>query len=692
MSFFNGILLAQVHTSGANVTELGIYDWGSLAAYFLILLGIAWWVIRQKTDTSQDYFLAGRKAGWLIIGSSLFASNIGSEHLVGLASTGANDGMAMAHYELHAWCLLVLGWVMVPFYERSCVYTMPEFLERRYSSSARWFLSVMSLIAYVMTKISVTLFAGGIVFKALFPIEVIPGISNFWVGAVGMVVITGLYTVLGGLRAVLYTELMQTFVLLGGAIAVLVCGLIQIGGWDELKKTVHGTDRIVGYKVLLEPGGEDAAGGVVIPKLLKDKEGKDIVIARPKMKDAEKKQDAEQKTDAEKKKDAEIKKRFIRLADVTQEDAKEAKLAEKMDAEQYAVLFGGGLATAEELKSFIQPEMREKTDHFNLWKPNSHPDFPWFGLLFGAPIVGMWYWCTDQYIVQRTLAAKNQREARRGTIFGAYLKLTPVFLFIVPGMIAYGLAVQGKINGEVLFEAELAFPLLVKEVLPIGVKGLVVGGLLAALMSSLASVYNSCSTLFTMDIYVKLRPNSSETHLVWVGRVATGIIVFLGLLWIPMIKYIPLTLYGYLQSVQSYIAPPIFAVFFLGVFSRRINAYGCMTGLIGGFVLGMTRLALEIVNRITPFTDGTFLKWFATTSYTFIGIYLTVACCILIIGVSLLTPKPREEQIIGLTYGTATEEQKRETRDSWSWVDVALTAGLVAIILGVYIYFSPLGM
>ncbi len=669
MTLLNGIILAQA-SAGATLV---LWDYVALAGYFAVLLGVAWWVVRQKTDTSQDYFLAGRKAGWIVIGASLFASNIGSEHLVGLASTGANDGMAMAHYELHAWCLLVLGWVMVPFYERSCVYTMPEFLERRYSSSARWFLSVVSLVAYVMTKISVTLFAGGIVFEALFPVGVITGVSNFWVGAVGMVLITGLYTILGGLRAVLYTELMQTAVLLGGALCVLGFGLYQIGGWDELKNTVQGVEKVVGYKVVTKPAEED--GWVLKPKepeYLEDAAGKHIVIPRPI------------------KKGDQSKTHTILPAELTLEDVEAAKLMERLTPETLASLFPAGMQTAEQKGSFIAADDREKNDHFNLWKPNSHPSYPWFGLLFGAPIVGLWYWCTDQYIVQRTLAAKSQREARRGTIFGAYLKLTPVFLFIVPGMIAYALAVKGAISAEVLFKAELAFPLLVKEVLPMGVKGIVVGGLLAALMSSLASVFNSCSTLFTMDIYTKMHPKASETQLVWIGRVATAVMVVLGLAWIPVIAYIPGTLYNYLQSVQAYVAPPIFAVFFLGVFFKRINAYGCMTGLIAGFVLGMLRLGMQIVHGIDEklFAGNAFVEWYASTSFTFICIFLTVICSALIVGVSLVTPKPNEEQIVGLTYGTSTDEQKRETRESWNWVDVVTSAGLVVIILGVYIYFT----
>ena len=638
---------------------LGLWDWATLAAYFAVLLGVAWWVILQKTDSSKDYFLAGRHAGWFVIGCSLFASNIGSEHLVGLAGTGATDGMAMAHYELHAWCLLVLGWIMVPFYLRSGVFTMPEFLERRYSPSARTFLTVISLIAYVFTKVSVTLFAGGIVFKAIFPMALIPGIDNFWVGAIGMVLVTGLYTILGGLRAVLYTEAIQTIVLLLGSVCVLVCGLSMVGGWGELKKICQDAPRVVvATQIEME-----TVDGIEQPKL--DWRGKEI---------------------------------------------------EKAGSD------GNPLPVLDENNKMVLRQSEEKLDHFNLWKPLSHKAFPWFGLLFGAPIVGMWYWCTDQYIVQRTLAAKNQRAARRGTIFGAYLKLTPVFLFIVPGMIAYALAAKGEVSSEVLLNSSSAFPLLVKEVLPVGLKGIVIGGLMAALMSSLASVFNSSSTLFTMDIYAKYNPNASEKTLVWMGRLVTAVMVILGLLWIPIIPFMGTSLYGYLQSVQAYIAPPIFAVFFLGVFVKRINAYGCMCGLIVGFVLGMLRMVMELVAKSVDSANGFFTQvpWavsmfnpkldetiasgqafssvaefcatfpylFATASFTYVCIFLTFISTLVIIGVSLVTPRPKPEQVAGLTYATSTPEQRQETRESWSRLDVALTVGLLVVIIAIYVYFT----
>jgi len=547
------------------MTGLAGWDWAVIGVYFAALVAIVWWSSRRQ-QSSEDYFLAGRNIGWFVIGASLFASNIGSEHIVGLAGAGARSGMAMAHYELHAWCLLVLGWVFVPFYSRSAVYTMPEFLERRYNATARWILSLVSLVAYVFTKVSVTVYAGGVVFKTLLPAETFGGLDPFWVGAVTVVVLTGIYTVLGGLRAVVYTDAMQAFVLIIGSVCITAIGLSKIGGWGELR-----------------------------------------------------------------------------------------------------ALCG--------------------TEHFNMWRPASDPEFPWAGMLFGAPIVGLWYWCTDQYIVQRTLAARNMQQARRGTIFGAYLKLTPVFLFIVPGMIAYALAKSGKLTLE---SPDLAFPALVQALLPVGLRGLVVGGLLAALMSSLSSLFNSCSTLFTVDIYQKLRPEASERHLVRVGRIATVVVVVLGIAWIPVMRYVAGALYVYLQSVQAYLGPPITAVFFLGVFWRRINGRGAVTGLICGFVLGMTKLAFQILagmESVAPSLPG-FLVAFGQFNFLYFCLVLFAFSVIVVVVVSLLSPPPPPEKLDGLTYATTADQAREATRRSWTAWDVVNTFIILAIIASVYLYFT----
>ncbi len=531
-------------------------DWVILGLYFAVLFGIAWWVLLQKQNTASDYFLAGRHVGWFVIGASIFASNIGSEHVVGLAGTAAKSGLVMGHYELHSWLVLMLGWVFVPFYMRSFVYTMPEFLERRYNATSRWFLSLISLISYILTKVSVTVYAGAVVFQVLMGID-------FWTGALIIVIITGIYTVAGGLRAVVYTESMQAIVLILGSVTVTVFGLIKIGGWGPLTQ-----------------------------------------------------------------------------------------------------IAGAG--------------------HFNMFLPASDPEFPWTGMVFAPPIIGLWYWCTDQYIVQRTLAARDETQARRGTILAAYFKILPLFIFMIPGIIAYALSKSGRLD---LPESDQAFPIMVRQLLPAGMRGLVAGGLLAALMSSLAAVFNSCSTLFTMDIYKKLRPDASERMLVHIGRIATGVVVVLGILWIPVMKLISGELYHYLQSVQAYIAPPIAAVFLLGVFWKRINGAGALTALIGGFMVGMARLFAEV------FRDSISgpLHTFATINFLHFAIFLFLGCITAMIIVSLFTPAPSYERINGLTYGTTVAEDRAKSRASWNWVDVVHSAVIVTIIVITLIAFSPLG-
>ena len=313
------------------------------------------------------------------------------------------------------------------------------------------------------------------------------------------------------------------------------------------------------------------------------------------------------------------------------------------------------------------------------------PEFPWLGITFAAPIVGIWYWCTDQHIVQRCLAGRDERQARRGTIFAAYLKLLPFFIFLVPGLIATALHQQGKLDLQVNDEA---FPTLVKALMPIGLRGLLAGGLLAALMSSLASVYNACSTLFTMDIYQKIKPEANGKELVKVGRIATGVVVLLGMAWIPLMSRISGTLYQYLQSVQSYLAPPIAAVFLLGVFFKRINGAGALTGMVVGFVLGIVKLTLELFQN--DLTGA--LHAFATINFLYFCIYLFLFSIVLMVVVSLLTPKPDEEKIRGLTFATTVAEDRAASRASWNKWDVILSLIVLAIVISVFVYFSPLGV
>jgi SSS family solute:Na+ symporter len=542
------------------MTRFTGWDWFVLGLFFAGLAGIIAWVLRQKEEDTADYFLAGREAGWVAVGASIFASNIGSEHLVGLAGTGFESGMAMAHWEMHAWLILVLGWVFVPFYARSRVFTMPEFLERRYSPSARTFLSLISLVSYVLTKVAVTVYAGGVVFKTVLGIDQWMGIDFFWIGAISLVILTGLFTVLGGMRAVLYTSILQSPILILGSAIILVAGLIAVGGWSEVAR---------------------ACG----------------------------------------------------------------------------------------------PNLK-------LIRPASDPRFPWTGVLLGSAIIGFWYWCTDQYIVQRTLSARDQKQARRGAIFAAYMKLLPVFIFLVPGMIAYTMHQKGIIR---ITSADQAFPMLVATLLPAGVKGVVVGGLVAALMSSLASLFNSSATLFTVDFYKRFRPQSSERHLVLVGRIATATVVGLGIVWIPLMKSVAAVLYEYLQMVQSLIGPGIAAVFLVGVLSRRVGGVAGTVGLVTGFILGMFRLVLDVFrDRLAPGSILYRIEAINWLHYCILLFFLTIAVMLV---VSRLTPPPDPERIRGLTFGSATPEQKAETRASWNHWDVIHTAIILGVIVAFYAYF-----
>lgn len=568
--------------------------------YFLLILGLSWIAIKQGQKTSADYFLAGRHLGWFIIGASIFSSNIGSEHLVGLAGSGATDGVAMAHYELHAWCLLVLAWVMVPFYMRSKVFTMPEFLEKRFSPESRTVLSLISLVAYVLTKIAVGIFAGGVVFGVLLPEIKFLGLDSFWLGSLLVIIFTGIYTILGGLRAVAYTEAVQTIVLVLGSILVTIFGLKALGGWDVLR-SVAGSEMFNLWKPLVPHGIQG-----------------------------------------------------------TWEPVKEAS---------------------------------RMAWYFN-------DNYPWLGMLFCAPIIGLWYWCTDQYIVQRALAARDERDARRGSITAAFFKLLPVFIFIIPGIIAFALAKTGKIavfqqeffgpGGELIRDnAQKAFPLLVAYVLPPGVRGIVVAGLLAALMSSLAGVFNASSTLFTMDFYSRMKPKATQRQLVWVGRLATAVMVLIGLFWIPVIRG-GKGLYDYLQGVQAYLAPPIFVVFFFGVFMKRLNKKGCLAALTTGFVLGLFRLAVDTpVKLISNFSyaEGSFFWIINNIFFQYYSLLIFIVCIIVMIVVSYLTEEPDYQKISGLTFGTRTPEDKKRSRQSWGWGDVIASAIVLVVIFWAYLYF-----
>ncbi len=619
------LALAQPNTS--TLTSL---DWVAVAFYFGILFCVAWWVVKRRKDTAADYFLAGRNLGWWIIGASIFASNIGSEHIVGLAGSGATDGVAMAHYELHAWCLLVLAWVFVPFYARSLVFTMPEFLERRFSTHSRYVLSIVSLITFVVSKIAVGIFAGGVVFSTLLP-EVQLGlghaslepswirsllesaqmyqpdsgqliINSFWIGSIAVIALTGLYTALGGMRAVAYNDAVQVVVLITGSALLTIYGLTKLGGWGELRR-LCGSDMFNLWKPLIPAGMESTWAPVKEP----------------------------------------------------------------------------GRAA---------------------WYFNSY--YPWLGMLFCAPIIGLWYWCTDQYIVQRALGAPNEQTARRGSIFAGFLKLFPVYLFIIPGLICYALARSGKVpelacmigpDGKPLaHEAQAAFPLMVKYMLPAGLRGIVVAGLLSALMGSLAGVFNACSTLFTVDLYEKWKPGASQHQIVRTGRIATTTMVLIAMLWIPVVQGAH-SLYNYLQAVQGYLAPPIFVVFFFGVFWKRLNAQGCLWAMVVGFALGLFRMLVDTPVTLGlkgfehGYTEGSFLWVINNIYFQYFSVLITIVSAVVMVVVSYLTTEPDYGRIKSLTFGTATPEDRARTRASWDWRDLLGSAVVLGVIIGGYLYF-----
>ncbi|NND63276.1 MAG: sodium/solute symporter [Flavobacteriaceae bacterium] len=548
--------------------KLEILDFLIIGGYFLLVFGIAWYVtIKEKSGAdSSSYFLGGRNLGWFAIGASLFASNIGSEHLIGLSGAGARGAFPEAQFEiLAALILLLLGWVFVPFYIKSGVFTMPEFLEKRYNSGARNYLSIISIISYVLTKISFTIFAGALVFEVLLGIP-------FWTGAIITVIATGLYTVFGGLKAVIYTDMVQSIIFILGGAAATYFGLEAIGGWDNVMTA-------------------------------------------------------------------------------------------------------------------IQDNAPEPDTFMSLFR---NKEYPWTGVLLGAPILGVWYWCTDQFIVQRVLSAKNIKVARQGTIFGGFLKLLPLFIFVIPGIIAYALSVTefpdlftvtNPITGEVKTTTDAALPALILQVMPTGIKGLIVAGFLAALMSSLSSVFNSTSTLFTFDFYQKWRPNASEKELVNIGRLATVILVIVGLAWIPFMQKLTEGggIYKYLQSVQAYISPPIAAAFLLGIFYKKINGKGALAALWAGFVLGIGRLVLEFMSQEggLALSETSLLGTLVHMNFLHYAIFLFVVSVCIMVLVSLTTQASSKVVDANLVYqyGAKRKENIFKTKEFF------LTLVIIGIVL-----------
>jgi SSS family solute:Na+ symporter len=593
----NNVTAATVAASHSSV--FNNLDWFVIALFGLGMIATVWYSMRKKNESGKDYFLSGRDANWLQIGSSIFSSNIGSEHLVGLAGAGFITGMAMAHWEMHGWIILVLGWVFVPLYDRMKIFTMPEFLELRFSRGSRNVLSLLTMASLVLTKIAATIYAGDVVIRTLLNVDSVNvfghQIDVFWAIALGLAFTTGLYTIFGGMRVIMYTAVLQAPVLIFGSVCILYMGLHVLG---------HGS-LVDGWKATLAAVG----------------------------------------------------------------------------------------------------------DNVHLVRSIHDPEWPWLAILPGSAMIGFWYWCTDQYIVQRVLAGKNQQESRRGTILAGFFKLTPVFIFLVPGMIAYALTQTPSAGFSTSGDA--AYTSLVAQILPHGLRGMVACGMIVALMASLGSKFNASATLFTMDFYREWHPTASGRTEVIVGRIATAAIVFLGICWVLVIKSLHTNLYLYLQNVQGYLSPAIAVLFIAGVFWKRATAPAALWSFVVGMIGGFARLAADLVMRndsetvsklkeqlyhgaitLDQYNAGIapihakfgllFDFWNIFWLYYCEGLFLFTAALMIII--SLLTKAP-DPKTVKYTYYGATPEEKAATKASWNAMDVVLSLIVVGAIVLFYIKF-----
>ncbi|MDD4968381.1 MAG: sodium:solute symporter [Paludibacter sp.] len=569
-------------------------DWVILAFGICAVTWAVWRAVQkdkrlQKGPNSEDY-LFGKGEPWYIIGAAIFAANIGSEHLVGLAGTGAKSGVGMAHWEMQGWMILILGWLFVPFYQHmnmklGKIITMPDFLKNRYTPRTGSWLSIITLIAYVLTKVSVTAFTGGIFMESLIGLP-------FWYGAIGLIVLTGVFTIFGGMKGVMTLSAIQTPILIIGSFLVLFLGLSALGDGS----IAHGWTAMIDYSKTLSTG---------------------------------------------------------------------------LDGHAYGTNHMFHLDTGDPL----------------------YDDYPGFWVFIGASIIGFWYWATDQHIVQRVLGQTKgesndvvMKRARRGTIAAGYFKILPVFMFLIPGMIAAALAARPG-SGFTLTNPDTAFGSMVKFVLPAGVKGIVTIGFISALVASLAAFFNSCATLFTEDFYKPMFKNRTEARYVLVGRIATVVVVVLGIIWIPVMMSLG-SLYSYLQGIQSLLAPAMVAVFVMGIFSKRITPKAGEAGLIVGFLIGMARLLTNIFTNTgkdvmtSPIWVST--HWFWHTNWLIFEIWLLVFIMLMMVVVSLFTKKPTAQQVDFITFDG---DYKKLIMKSWSKWDVIASLGVVAICAAFYWYF-----
>ncbi|XP_069353352.1 sodium/glucose cotransporter 1 [Eulemur rufifrons] len=543
-------------------------DISVIVIYFVVVMAVGLWAMfSTNRGTVGGFFLAGRSMVWWPIGASLFASNIGSGHFVGLAGTGASSGIAMGGFEWNALFLVVaLGWLFVPIYIKAGVVTMPQYLRKRFGGKRiQVYLSILSLLLYIFTKISADIFSGAIF------INLAMGL-NLYLAIFLLLVITGLYTITGGLAAVIYTDTLQTAIMLVGSIILAGFAFHEVGG----------------YNAFVEKYMQ------AIPTVISD----------------------------------------------------------------------GNVTASEECYT-------PRADSFHIFRDPITGDIPWPGLIFGLAILALWYWCTDQVIVQRCLSAKNMSHVKAGCTMCGYLKLLPMFLMIMPGMISRILYTE-KIACVLPSECEkycgtrvgctnIAYPTLVVELMPDGLRGLMLSVMLASLMSSLTSIFNSASTLFTMDIYTKVRKGASEKELMIAGRLFILVLIGISIAWVPVVQSAQSgQLFDYIQSITSYLGPPIAAVFLLAIFWKRVNEPGAFWGLILGFLIGISRMITEFAygtgSCMEPSNCPTII---CGVHYLYFAIILFVITLITIVVISLLTKPIPDVHLHRLCWSLRNSKEER---------------------------------
>ncbi|XP_037548025.1 sodium/glucose cotransporter 1 [Nematolebias whitei] len=549
-------------------------DISVIVIYFLVVLAVGVWaMVRTNRATVGGFFLAGRSMVWWPIGASLFASNIGSGHFVGIAGTAAAAGLAIGGFEWNALIVVViLGWLFVPIYIKAGVVTMPEYLKKRFGGQRiRIYLSVLSLCLYVFTKISADMFSGAIFINQALGL-------NIYLAVIALLAITALYTVTGGLAAVIYTDTLQTIIMIVGSFILMGFAFTEVGGYDNFQKSY--------------------------------------------------------------------------------------------------------MTAVPTITSGANPECYEpRADSFHIFRDPITGDLPWPGLVFGLTIQATWYWCTDQVIVQRCLSAKNLSHVKGGCILCGYLKLLPMFLMVFPGMISRILypdvvACVDPNECEKHCDASvgctnIAYPKLVVDLMPNGLRGLMLSVMLASLMSSLTSIFNSASTLFTMDIYTKIRPYAKERELMIAGRVFILALIGVSIAWIPIVQSAQSgQLFDYIQSITSYLTPPVAAVFMLAIFCKRVNEPGAFFGLTIGLLIGLSRMITEFVygtgSCVSPSDCPTII---CGVHYLYFGMILFVVSCIIILGVSLVTKPIDDKHLYRLCWSLRNRTEERIDIEPDDWIN-----------------------